>query len=77
MFLDHLKWTKNEKDMGFEIKRVRVFSSKTLNQIITNVFFVLFMFSSLLVCFWCLEKICNPLICTYNDIKVVINLVKE
>jgi hypothetical protein len=77
-FLHHLKWNKNEKDMGLKIKKVKVvFFSKTLKQNITNVFFLLFMVSSLILCFWCLKKICNPSICTSNDIKIVIELVKE
>jgi hypothetical protein len=76
-FLHHLKWNKNEKDMGLKIKRVKFFFSKELRQNITNVLFLLFIFSSLLLCFWCLKKICNPSICTSNDIKIVIDLVKE
>jgi hypothetical protein len=74
-FLDHLKWTKNEKDMGFENKEG--FSSKTLRQNIKNVLFLLFMFSSLVLCFWYLEKNCNPSICTSNDMKIVIDVVKK
>ncbi len=76
-FLNHLKWTKNEKDMGLKIKKVKVCSSKKLKQNITNLLFLLFMFSSLLFCFWCLEKICNYSICISNDIKIIIDLVKE
>jgi hypothetical protein len=65
------------KIWGLKIKRVKVFSSKKLRQNITNVLFLLFMFSSLLLCFWCLEKIYNPSICTFNAIEIVIDLVKE
>jgi hypothetical protein len=65
------------KIWGMKIKRVRDFSSKKLKQNITNVLFLLFMISSLLLCFWCLKKICNPSICTFNDINIVIDLVKE
>jgi hypothetical protein len=65
-----------KKIWGLKIKKVKVFSSKKLKQNITNVLFI-FMFSSLLLCFWCLEKICNLSICISNDIKIVIDLVKE
>ncbi len=74
-FLDHLKWIKMRKIWGLKIKKVKVFSSKKLKQNITNVFFLLFMFSSLFLCFWCVEKNFNPSICTSNDIKIVIDLV--
>jgi hypothetical protein len=66
-----------KKLWGLKIKRVKKISSKTLKQNITNVFFLLFMFSSLLLCFWCLEKNCNPSICTFNDPKIIIDLVKK
>jgi hypothetical protein len=66
-----------KKIWGLKIKRVKVFSSKQLRQNITNVLFLLFMFSSLFLCFWCLEKLCNPSICTFNDINTVIDLVKN
>jgi preprotein translocase subunit SecG len=75
-FLDHLKSIKNEKVMGCKNKEGSSFFSKTLKQI-TNVLFLLFMFSSLFLYFWCLEKICNLSICTSNDIKTVIDLVKK
>jgi hypothetical protein len=65
------------KIWGLKIKRVKVFSSKKLRQNITNVLFLLFMFSSSFLCFWCLKKICNPLICTSNDISIIIDLVKN
>jgi hypothetical protein len=65
------------KIWGMKIKRVRDFSSKKLKQNIANVLFLLFMISSLLLCFWCLKKICNPSICTFNDINIVVDLVKE
>jgi hypothetical protein len=61
---------------GFKIKKVKVFSSKKLKENITNVFFLLFMFSSLLLCFWCLEKTFNPSIYISNDIKIIVDLVK-
>jgi len=66
-----------KKNMGFENRRVKIFSSKKLKQNITNVLFLLLMFSSLFLCFWCFEKHYNPSICTSNDIKVIIDLVKE
>jgi hypothetical protein len=65
------------KIWGLKIKRVKVFSSKTLRQNITNVFFILFMFSSLLLYFWCLENTFNSSIYISNDIKIIIDLVKE
>jgi len=65
------------KIWGLKIKRVQVFSSKKLKQNITNVLFLLFMFSSLLLSFCCLKEICIPSICISNDIKIVINLVKN
>jgi hypothetical protein len=68
--LNHLKWIKNEKIRGLKIKRVKVFSSKILRQNITNVIFFL------LFCFWCLEFFYNISLCTFNDIKIVIDLVK-
>jgi hypothetical protein len=64
------------KIWGLKIKKVKVFSSKTLRQNIANVLFLFFMFFSLLLCFWCLEKICNLSIFIFNDIKILTNLVK-
>jgi hypothetical protein len=76
-FLNHLKWIKMKKIWGLKIKRVKTFFSKKLRQNITNVLFLLFMFSSSLFCFWCLEKNCNPSIYTFNDTKIIIDLVKK
>jgi hypothetical protein len=64
-----------KKIWGLKIKRAKAFSSKKLRQNITNFLFLLFMLYSLLLWFWCLERICNPPICTSNDIKMVVDLV--
>jgi hypothetical protein len=63
--------------MGFENKEGESFFFKKLKENITNVLFFLFMFFSLLLCFWCLKKICDPSIYISNDIKIIIDLVKE
>jgi hypothetical protein len=60
--------------MGFEIKKVGTFSSKKLRENMTNVLFLLFKFSSLLLCFWCLERNCDPSIYICNDIKIIIGI---
>jgi len=65
-----------KKIWDLKIRNVKVFSSKKLRQNITNVLFLLFMLSSLLFCFLCLEKICNLSICIYNKINIIVDLVK-
>jgi hypothetical protein len=66
-----------KKIWDLKIEKVLKISSKELAQNITNVFFLFFMFSSLFFCFWCLKKNYNLSICTSNDIKIIIDLVKK
>jgi len=65
------KWTKNEKDMGFEIRKGPKKNSKTLKQNITCLLPLLLVLSSSLLCFQCSKNIYNPLVYASNGIKIV------